>query len=64
MRDFANTMRWRDLAWLFAGTLVLIVVVNAIRGEPLVSSTLALSLPLAAVFLAVPFWVIKRRYGD
>ena len=46
---------------MFSATLVLVVVINAVRAEPVLSSTALVSFPLAAVALALLFAYAKRR---
>jgi hypothetical protein len=54
--------RWRDLAWTVVGLTVLLAVVNAVEGKPILSSTYLVSLPIAVLFIAVVIAFAKRRH--
>jgi hypothetical protein len=60
VKGFAE-VRWSDLVAVFVGIVVLLMTINAIRGEPALSSTAVVSLPLAAVLVALVLAYAKRR---
>jgi hypothetical protein len=63
VRAFAE-VPWRSLAAVFAGTLALVIAINAIRGDEVLSGTALVGFPLAGVVLAALLSVAKRRHHD
>jgi hypothetical protein len=62
MRTLAES-RWRDLLGLWVAALVLLMVINAVAGESLLSTTALIGFPLALAVLALMLTVAKRRAG-
>jgi hypothetical protein len=60
MKDFADG-RWRDLFAVFIATVVLLVAINLIRGDVLLSSTALVGVPLGGALVALALAYAKRR---
>jgi len=64
MRDLGLHGRWRDFIGVSALTLIVLTVVGATRGGPLLSSTALVSYPVAVTLCAIGFALLRRRYRD
>ncbi len=60
MKDFADA-RWRDLFAVFIATVVLLMAINVIRGDVLLSSTALVCVLLGGVLVALALAYAKRR---
>ena len=60
--DLAGPGAWADLLKVFAFTVVVLIVIGALRGGPLLSETALISLPLAFAVLALALYAIRRGH--
>jgi hypothetical protein len=62
VKDIATYVRWRDFVGILVLTVVVLVVAGAMRGDPLLSSTAQVALPIAGLICAGALGYIKQRY--
>jgi hypothetical protein len=60
VKDFADA-RWRDLFAVLIGTVVLLMAINLIRGDVVLSSTALVGVPLGGALAALALAYVKRR---